>query len=791
MGRKRGYFNRKKTSPIKCSVNNPSYTVKYKYTPVYNRDKKVVKHSSPPVKRPTKRYTDKELQRLVKPTKYNPLSIPGADGSEGNACILRPIKTSEAPRPRAPTNITYDQEVGNIITEQSLLEDLFNESIAAHKERGDCEDIKFHITEMKPWGVFFSAVLVCKNCNFKSDRKRLYEEVANKGKPGRKAASGNMRLQLSLLDTPIHNVETQCLIAGLGLRPGSLNGMQSLGYRAATITEKLGEADLERQQQYIINLLKERGVEQPDQVGALIAAALDTRYHGVFKASASTPGTGATQATSSLVECVSGDGLILEVDHVNKVCLKGSRLKAKGNTVICGPNANHANCTATQPREQGIQERHAAKRITKKMFDTSKCVISHLVTDSDGKASLGVEEGNKEILDKIEEKKKNTKNANQKNKSTKNTPKQDTKPIIPDLTWYKDPIHVGWCMSRHINGHKFNDSAFGVKDDGTTFSYKERLEFRKWIAKDIPTRVSLTVDNMRTHYGGDTVAMKDNADVIRDYLIKCYNGDHTSCRRAPLAQLTGCHGSGRTTCWLKKSVNLTAPGITSLSFDSNTDDANFIKEVIGMKLSYETMDFFSRGLTTSKCESANRGFAKSTPNNRNYFIQSKARTLSAAGRLNNTQLKFSKMKFEAGGCSLREGSGSLKALEAYQRKTVAIAAAKKTPEAIARKHSLRNIRRKEHAKERLCATNKTDYRKYQLDTATMAYQEATAPQDGAEKNMVKAQKVMNKHERRKQSRKAAAKKKQQLAMKQRNKEKRAASKTTPRELRDHNYKRKL
>ena len=46
----------------------------------------------PTMYRPTKRYTDEELKKLVRPTKWNPFSIPGADGKDGNARILRAKK---------------------------------------------------------------------------------------------------------------------------------------------------------------------------------------------------------------------------------------------------------------------------------------------------------------------------------------------------------------------------------------------------------------------------------------------------------------------------------------------------------------------------------------------------------------------------------------------------------------------------------------------------------------------------------------------------------------------------
>ena len=735
MGKPKSYHKRKKTSVFVKGEDHPNYKDKSEENQTDKRSKHIVKKQSrkcPTVFRPTKRYTEEELKRLVKPTKWNPLSIPGADDREGNARILRPKKSpKETPKPKKLTNHTFNIDEGNVIVEKSRLVKMFNVIQKEHQDRDTCHNMDIDLVNFKPWGAFVSAVGQCRNCPYSSERTRLYEEVSVQGKRGRKAAKGNMALQFTLQDMPIHNTEAQLLVAGLGVRPGSLNGMQNLGYKAADITEKIGEAEIEHQQQYIIKLLEARGVEKPKEVSGFIASSFDVMYSGMFKASHVTPGTGAQQSVGTCIEQVSGDGKIVAVDFVNKLCLTASRMKGKGKTPVCGSNANHPNCTATQGREVLIEEKHIGERIAKSMFKTSRLVNTHLCTDSDGKGLIGFEEGNEKIKQQIE-KESASKNTNRKrwpNKSTRNPPSGEganavETPIIPPIHWHKDPIHLGWNMGRHIKSHAFDEKFFGKNSNGKKWKSVEREECRKWLAKDVPTRVNLAIHNLREHCEKDYVLMRYYADQVAKYMVMCYSGNHSKCKRNTLAQLTGCRGPSKEECWFSTSVNLTAPGITHLDLISCKEDTKHIRKVIAEKLSYENIDYVAAGHTSSQCEGANRAYTKSLPNNRNYFRTAKARVLSSVFRKNTTLLKSTQTKFEAGGCQMKEGSGPYEAFANYSKRREQVLAAKARPDAVARKKVLDGVRRKQHAKERLKSTNKSEYRKYQLDEANRVHKEA-------------------------------------------------------------------
>lgn len=797
MARKKAYVS-KRLGTFKKGSDHPNYKVRKSYTPVYNRGKKQIKVKSPDVIRPCKRYTDTEFKELIKPSISNPLSIPGADGIEGSARLLRPIKTPPPQaKARALPNRTYNMDNGNILVEKSRLLSLINTSIAEHQATGDCESVEFDIVDMTQWGLFISGILKCKNCQYRSERTKLFDEVAPTGKSGRRAASGNMRLQLALQDSPIHNTDAQLLIASMGLRPGSLNGMQKMGYRAAAITEQVGEEDLVRQQEYVINILKERGVQQPEDetsdLTALLSGSFDGRYHGVFKGSACTPGTGAAQATGIFAENLTERQAVLGFDHINMMCPKGARRMGKGQVVICGGPNSHDGCTATQPRETGISERLMGQRIATKLYDSSKIAVSHLCTDGDAKGKLGFSDANEKINQKILDKeqgrqtrtKGNSQKTKWKNKSTKTV--DEAPKLIPELTSSKDPVHLTWSMSRKIKDYKFSSESFGVKESGKPWNYKEREECRKVIASDIPSRVAITIRNMKEYYAGDTKKIRNKADIVCTHMLKCYNGEHKSHKRSPLAHLTGCYGQDN--CWVTNSETLKAQGITSMKFTQK--ETEFLRSVIGMKLSSGSIDMVSRGHSSSRVEGCNRAFTKSNPNNRNYARISLARAHSAIGRINNGQLQFSDMKFKAGGCVLPSDSEPQKVLCNYQHRRTLIDAARNTPQSRQRQRTLSNERKRLYAQARRKLSNLDEYRKFQLDEAETAHEEAqgTADTNKAKSHLDKIRRTSARHHTRKRKAKERANAKRKEAMKERSKAKRKAVKSAKEvpAILDHGY----
>lgn len=648
-----------------------------------------------PVKRPCERHSDTYFDTLVKETDSNQFSIPGADGREGSAILLRPRRTgtqgADDSTERGHPSGRYNVSVDNIIVEKSRLLDLINRCSKQHMDLNTCNEMNWDLVDFEPWGLFSSVVLTCTSCGYRSERTKLYEEVNTEG-PGRKAAVGNVRLQLLLQDMPIGPTELQLIFAAVGLRAGSLCGMQKMSYRASDVTEEVTDTDMIKWREHTKKVLADRGIDKYDE----ISAAFDVRYHGMFKASSKTPGPGAAQATATCVETVTAQKKCIAIDHINKACPKGSRMKGKGVPVFCGTggDAKHKGCTATQPSGRPIREYDMAERIAKDLLATSDIAVTSLCTDSDATGRDAF--------------------ATVNMKSGKS---------LPPLTWHKDPSHVSRNMKRHVLDHNFSSDTFGVKHDGSEWNYKERLDCRKALALDVPERVSVTLQSASKHYKGDFGKVKKNLQTLVDYMMKCYGGDHTSCKSAPLAQLTGCMGSTNPSkCWFTKSSSLTAQGISKLKLVGG--DYEFLKSIIQMKMGEEAIDFFSRRETTSRCESINRAISKSCPKNRLFSRTSRGRVCSAIGRQNNSFRDFVHMKFRAMNCSLPPHSIGYKIIQKYQRKRDLTLTNQKKTSAAKRRQSLLVERRKEYFAERLKYSNEGEYHKYQLDLALKAKEAA-------------------------------------------------------------------
>lgn len=173
-----------------------------------------------PVRRPCKRYTQEEFDKIVKKDKSGGFTIPGPDGKEGAAIMLRPTKTdsgypvSTDTKKKGPSH--FPSEEGNILVEKKRLMEAINTAINAHRTL-PCQDIKLDLVDFIPWGHYVKARVSCSNCTYQTEHKKLSEEAEKSGR-GPKEATGNLRLQYLLQEMPIGNDNK---ISPCWLRPSS------------------------------------------------------------------------------------------------------------------------------------------------------------------------------------------------------------------------------------------------------------------------------------------------------------------------------------------------------------------------------------------------------------------------------------------------------------------------------------------------------------------------------------------------------------------------------------------
>ena len=636
---------------------------------------------SPPLKRICKRLGEEQFGLVIKPTPTNQLGIPDAGGKDGTAMVFRRRKKAAAKvkhQPQKSPQGTYNMEEGNFVAEKSRLMQLFNSANKQHSDLQQCDAVdSWDIVDIEPWGVYSSVIMTCTECGFKSDRTKLYEEL-HSGKRGRKSAVGNVRLQLMLQDTPIGPTEAQLIFAAIGVNPGSLSSMQRGAYRAALATENVNHEDMIKWRNVIRDVLKDRGVLSFNH----ISGAFDVRYNGSSLSNDVTPGPGATHGVGLLTESITSQQKCLGLDFQSTLCPNGARLRLQGLDIVCGDGPvedRHPGCTATLPPGRHISEYVAGENIADELYGESGLIVTHLVTDSDGTGRDAF------------------KAVNEKNDAT-----------LPELCWYKDLMHVGWNMKQKIKKHKFSAGAFGLKQNGDSWNFKERKECVKALATEVQDRTAITLKNAIEYFKGDLAKLKKNAGKLTHYMIQCYHGNHKPCTSSPIAKLTGCKGG-----YFSSSSSLKAQKITSLNL--NMKDQCFLESVINMKLGEDSVGFFSRRLTTSRCESMNRAMSKSAPKNRPFPQTGKGRVHSSVLRQNNTfQEAFSK-KCEAMQCPIKEGEVWDKIVSQYQRKRKLTYRNQQKPSAKARRRARKQQRRSDYYHQRTRVTNKGDYVKNQLD----------------------------------------------------------------------------
>ena len=636
------------------------------------------------LKRPCRRYDEDYFGIFINESQSNELGIPGADGKDGNAIVLRPRKNNtddaEIESTQSPKNRYYNMEEGNVVVEKSRLLKLINECSKKHKELQKCEAVgAWDIVDFESWGVYSRVVLTCLECGYRSERTSLFEELKTKNR-GRRSAVGNIRLQLMLQDTPIGPTEAQLLFAAVGLNAGSLSSMQRGAYKAALATENVNHDDMIKWRGVVMDVLQNRGVLSYNQ----ISGGFDVRYNGSSLSSSVTPGPGATMGVGLFVEKITRSEKCLGFDYQNMLCPLGARLRAKGIDIVCGEGPiedRHEGCTATLPPGRHISEYTSAKNIAEDLLFESGMSVTHLVTDSDGTGRNAFKDVNF--------------NADYD---------------LPELTWHKDLMHVGWNMYHKIKSHSFAADTFGKKQNGKSWNSLERKECTKALALDVQERTARTLKRAMDQYKGDICALKKNSEKICSYMIRCYQGDHKSCD-SPIARLTGCKAGD----YFAVSSSLDAQHITSLNLSK--DDELFLEGIIKMKLGKDNLEFFSRRLTTSRNESMNRALSKSNPKNRINVRTAKGRVSSAILRQNNSFKEAVEMKFEAMNCPLKEGEICDQVIKKYQRKRNQTYKSQQKPSTKIKMRLRHKQRKEDYFYQRTRVSNHGEYLKNQLDRA--------------------------------------------------------------------------
>ena len=141
--RKKGYFKKRNTFLTGHKVKE------------YNAEHQVQEHGK--VQRPCKTHDKKYFDLFAKDTPANDISIPGADGLEGSAIVLRPRQPvnddasgNKNGSDKGQPSGRYNIKEGNVLLEKSRLFALINESTKDHQHIGLCNDLQWNLVDFEP-----------------------------------------------------------------------------------------------------------------------------------------------------------------------------------------------------------------------------------------------------------------------------------------------------------------------------------------------------------------------------------------------------------------------------------------------------------------------------------------------------------------------------------------------------------------------------------------------------------------------------------------------------------------
>ena len=174
------------------------------------------------------------------------------------------------------------------------LEVMWNHAIKNHGlSSPDCSDMEFTTAVEVHRGLVVQQGLECKNCKYKTEVFKLYNEVdPPTKKPGPKAAAVNVALQVALMGTTMFNTKVRSLLSAMDLRVPSRHWMETTAAKVSTEQEKVAEAGM-----------KEKLAEVTKATNKRLKIGADTIYNTSRKASSRRTGVIlSTQAVTRVVE---------------------------------------------------------------------------------------------------------------------------------------------------------------------------------------------------------------------------------------------------------------------------------------------------------------------------------------------------------------------------------------------------------------------------------------------------------------------------------------------------------
>ena len=424
-----------------------------------------------------------------------------------------------------------------------------------------CEgNLDFNYRAEEKRGLCWREQVVCKSCSYVSKKFNLFNEIET-GRPGRKAATANVGMNVALTQTPIGPTSLRKMCLCSSIPAPSRRGLQKCATKVCEMIEKVNISDMKTRRAGLkrINLLRGR----PENEISVQSDGIfnNPLYSGVGK----TPFQPATQCSYSIVENITPKKQVIAVENVNKLCSKHGFHSA--NDEEC--DILSGKCSATVPMEKSIgDEKEWAKSCLLDLKDDD-LEVKHITTDPDTGAFKAAEELKEQHI-------------------TSTVPEHQI-----------DTRHLSENHRKYIR----NKPAVLKIMPGYTKAYRETMQNR--FSSELSMRCQAEFENAHQDVGDNFTRLKARICEITDAIILCYSGDHTLCR----TQSSICMGETDNNCILKSAF---LPGTFKIKA-SETTSKSTVRDCIDYRFRPDILEKTKLNTNMQKVEAVNHIIRRSLP----------------------------------------------------------------------------------------------------------------------------------------------------------------------------------
>lgn len=536
------------------------------------------------------------------------------DGSEMDLTALRPVDTLRSPEVTRDSTVTNPPNNDNtyMLLHRTKMCDFWNEAFQAHiKFCRECTGKLVLNDELcKKWGLVWEIAANCTKCNFKSDPKKIYEEIST-GQCGRKSADVNIGLQVGLSKQGISNTGIRQVLAAANVIPPASSNMQKASNKVTKLIQQCNEQDMTRKCDELKHLNVTIGRPASDPIPAEADGTYNNKiYSGIGK----TPFQAGTQSTFLVAENLTKEKKIISTKTYSKLC---SCIRPRKET------PHRTDCTANLDKAATIGNEGLYLTEAVRSINETGLQIGNLTMDGDS--------------------------------SSRHTASQISQPGGSTINPQYCTRHLSRTMQNRCKKTTFSASMF----PGHNKLQRNQLQNR--FAYDLSDRIQAEFNCAIKDLGKDTSKLESKLADITDAIIDCYRGSCQRCDEHSYVCLPELRRNRKYFDFnpdLKKRRELLKP---------SSEDISKLREIIAIRLGPGAIHKTVHNTTQNKCEASNRGVKKSVPGHITYRRNYSGRVHSAVHSINNGVGTSTIDLCQAAGATIDPNSSVSRALESMDK----------------------------------------------------------------------------------------------------------------------------